>query len=56
MHPLLTIDLWEHAYYLDFENRRAEYVEAVIANLLDWDVVATRWDEILATHANETSE
>lgn len=35
--PLLTIDVWEHAYYLDRQNRRAEYVSAVIEHLLNWD-------------------
>ena len=34
---LLTIDIWEHAYYVDYENRRPEFVKAVIAKLLNWD-------------------
>jgi Fe-Mn family superoxide dismutase len=36
LRPLLTIDVWEHAYYLDVQNRRADYVNGILANLLDW--------------------
>jgi Fe-Mn family superoxide dismutase len=35
--PLLTVDVWEHAYYLDHQERRAAYVDAVVDHLLNWD-------------------
>ncbi len=37
MKPLLTIDVWEHAYYVDYENRRSEYVDAVLDKLINWE-------------------
>lgn len=38
--PLLTIDVWEHAYYLDYQNRRADYVNTVLDKLINWDFAA----------------
>lgn len=37
LQPLPTIDVWEHAYYLDYQNRRADYVNAVLDKLINWD-------------------
>lgn len=38
--PLLTLDVWEHAYYLDYQNERGRYVEAFLDHLINWDFVA----------------
>jgi Fe-Mn family superoxide dismutase len=38
--PLLTVDVWEHAYYIDYRNRRADYLKN-IWNIINWDYVAS---------------
>ena len=42
--PILGIDVWEHAYYLDYENRRAEHLKQ-IWHIIDWEVVSRRYEE-----------
>ena len=44
-HPLLTLDVWEHAYYLDFRNERDRYVDAFLEHLVNWEFAADRLAE-----------
>ncbi len=43
LRPLMTMDVWEHAYYLDYQNRRPDHL-AALWQIIDWDVVATRYE------------
>lgn len=36
--PVLTVDVWEHAYYLDYQNRRGDYLDSFVKNLANWDL------------------
>ncbi len=44
--PLVVIDVWEHAYYLQYQNRRPDYVDRFF-NIINWDEVSRRYDEIM---------
>ena len=44
MTPLLTLDVWEHAYYIDYRNVRADFAEKVLGNIVNWDFVAQNLD------------
>lgn len=50
--PLLVLDLWEHAYYLDYQNERPKFVEAFLSKLINWDFAAAN----LAAASNRTSK
>ena len=41
--PLLVVDVWEHAYYIDYRNARADYVKALFDHLIDWGFVAKNY-------------
>ena len=44
MTPLLTIDVWEHAYYIDYRNERPKFLKSVLENIINWDFVAQNLD------------
>lgn len=54
--PILTIDVWEHAYYLDYQNERGRYVTAFLDHLVDWERVADRLQISSASGADADAE
>ena len=45
MTALITIDVWEHAYYLDYQNRRKDYIAAYLDSLVDWGFAAANLEK-----------
>ncbi|XP_028068312.1 superoxide dismutase [Fe], chloroplastic-like isoform X2 [Camellia sinensis] len=54
--PLLTIDVWEHAYYLDFQNRRPDYISTFMEKLVSWEAVNSRLEKAKARAAERERE
>ena len=49
--PLLTLDVWEHAYYVDYRNRRAAFADAFLNNLVNWNFAAANLDMVRSQRA-----
>jgi Fe-Mn family superoxide dismutase len=47
---LLTCDVWEHAYYLDYQNRRPDFAKAFVEHLINWDFVAENFAKAQESH------
>ncbi len=45
MQPLLTLDVWEHAYYLDYKNERAAYIDAFLGNMINWEFASSLFEK-----------
>jgi Fe-Mn family superoxide dismutase len=53
MKPLLTLDVWEHAYYIDYRNERPRFAETVLGKVINWDFVAGNLDGDGASRADQ---
>ena len=56
MVPLFTLDVWEHAYYIDYRNERPRFATSVLSNIVNWDFVAQNLDGQGAERANQQGE
>ena len=55
MTPLLTLDVWEHAYYIDYRNERPRYLKTVLEKVINWDFVAQNLDGEGVSRADQQS-
>jgi Fe-Mn family superoxide dismutase len=53
MVPLFTLDVWEHAYYIDYRNERPKFADAVLSNIINWDFVGQNLDGSGLERANQ---
>jgi len=51
--PLFTLDVWEHAYYIDYRNARPKFAEGVLSNIVNWDFVSENLDGQGASRADQ---
>ena len=49
--PILTMDVWEHAYYLDYQNLRNSYVDTFLEKLVNWDYVVQNLENAISESA-----
>jgi len=51
--PLFTLDVWEHAYYIDYRNARPKFAETILGNVINWDFVSQNLDGQGASRADQ---